>query len=380
MARTREIALAFPLASGMHQEVVRGIVDYAQQRDEWTFLSGSETLAMSVLSLKGWPGHGVIANVVTRREVRAAARLGVPVVNLSGVLADADLPRVMNDHRAIGRLAAEHLLGCEFRRFAYYGLKGTWYSGQRGQGFCDRVRLEGYPCSIHETAGISETAGTWHRWRGELRRWLATLQPPFAVMAAHDFLARMVVDVCRHEGLHVPHDVAVVGVGNDLLICEASRPTLSSVARQGREIGYRAAELLDRLMAGRRPRQQEIIVDPAGVVGRQSTDVVAVDDPDLSRAMRFIRERLGQPFTIDDLVREVAVSRRWLEYRFRARFGRSPHEYICAARVERAKQLLVAAPELRGEELARACGFGGPRSLRQAFVRLTGSTPRQYRP
>lgn len=96
MSRLREIALAFPVTAGVHQEVVHGIMDYAAQHAEWTFLCGSETLAMSVLSLKGWPGHGVIANVVTRQEARAAARLGIPVVNLSGVLADAGLPRVMN--------------------------------------------------------------------------------------------------------------------------------------------------------------------------------------------------------------------------------------------------------------------------------------------
>lgn len=379
MSTVREIALAFPVTAGVHQEVVHGIMNYAQKRDSWTFFCGSETLAMSVLSLKGWPGHGVIANVVTLQEARAAARLGIPVVNLSGALDNTRLPRVMNDHQAIGRLAAEHLLDREFRRFGYYGLKHAWYSRQRGLGFCDRVRREGYPCSVLETLGVTETTGTWRRWREELRRWLAQLQTPFAVMAAHDLMARMITDTCRHMGLHVPHDVAVVGVGNDPLICESSRPTLSSVARRGQEIGYRAAELLDRLMSGRQPSQRNIIVAPAGVVGRQSSDVVAVDEPDLSRAIQFMRENMAHRFTIDDVAREAAVSRRWLEYRFQQRFGRSPYEYLRAIRVSSAQQLLLASPDMPSQQLAKACGFSDARGLRSALLRLAKITLREQR-
>ena len=124
----RQIALAFPITAGFHQEIIQGIVEFAQQRGSWTFLTAPETYDMSVLGLKGWPGDGVIADIFTREEARAARELGIPVVNLSGALADVRLPRVMNDQHAIGRLAAEHLLRCEIRRFAYYGVKGVWYA------------------------------------------------------------------------------------------------------------------------------------------------------------------------------------------------------------------------------------------------------------
>jgi len=379
MPKTRQIALAFPMGVAVYQELLHGIMEYSREHAPWTFIHGTETLAMSMLSLAGWRGDGVIANICTRSESRAAARLRIPVINLSGVLPDAGVPRVMNDHWAIGRVAAEHLLGCGFRRFAYYGTKHAWYSAERGRGFVERVREEGWPCDILAIAGSTERKGSWHSWWEELRKWLRRLQPPVAVMAASDVLARMVADTCRQLGLHVPHDVGLVGVGNDPLICDTSPPTLTSVARNGREIGRRVAQLLDRLMAGRRPPKADVLVPPAGVVARQSTDVVAVDDPELSQAVRFIRDHLGRPFTVEDLLGEVPVSRRWLEYRFRERFGRSPYEYICEARVERAKQLLLGAERLSAEEIARACGFSGARNLRLVFERLTGTTPAQYR-
>jgi LacI family transcriptional regulator len=377
--KSRQIALALPLSAGFHEEILQGIARFAEQRGSWTFVMAPETYYMSVLELKGWPGDGVIADVFSQKEARAARTLGIPVVNLSGALADARLPRVMNDQRAIGRLAAEHLLECGVRRFAYYGIKGVWYARRRGEGFRRRLEEAGHECVVLEAAQAFGKARHWHYWLDELRRWLRTMQPPLGVMAASDIRARMVIDACRQVGLYVPHDVAVIGVDNDSFVCEVSRPTLTSVARNAREIGYRAAQLLDRLMSGRRPPKHDRIVPPAGVAARESTDIVPIDDLNLSRAVRFIREHIGQSFSVADLVRGVSVSRRWLEYRFQQHFGRSPHEYISEARVDRVKHLLAEAKHGSLEQVAKACGFSDTRNLRLVFRRLTGMSPSEYR-
>ncbi len=243
----------------------------------------------------------------------------------------------------------------------------------------DRLTQAGHSCAILEGAKAFGKKRNWHYWLDELRRWLKTIKPPFGVMATHDNRARMVVDACRQLGLFVPHNVAVIGVDNDRLACEMSRPTLSSIVLNGREVGYRAAKLLERLMSGRRPPSGDLIVPPTGVVARELTDIVPVDDPKLSLAVRYIREHVGQPFTVADLLREVSVSRRWLEYRFRARFGHSPHEYICEARVERAQRLLVEADRPPLDRVAALCGFSDARSFRLVFHRFTGMTPSEYR-
>lgn len=378
MIKHRQIALAFPITVGVYQETVEGILDYSRKRGSWTILCGAETLSMSLSSLKDWAGDGVIATLVSERERRMAQRLGAPVVNLSGALAESGTPRVMNDHEAIGRLAAEHLLECGFCRFAYYGPKQAWHSRERCRGFSARVASEGGSCAVLHAVGLSEKQGTWHRWRRDLEVWLGSLERPFAVMAENDVLARLVAETCRQMGLHVPCDVAVIGVGNNRLLCESSQPTLSSVARNCWEIGWRAAQWLDRLMSGKQPPEEDVLIAPAGVVARQSTDVVAVEDPDLSQAVRYLHDHLDGTFQIRDMVRDLTVSRRWLEYRFRERFHRSPHEYLCQLRVEQAKQLLLEAEPAPVKELARQCGFRRPRTLQRVFQRLTGMTPAQY--
>jgi LacI family transcriptional regulator len=378
MAR-RQVALAFPVAAAHHPEIIQGIVEFAKEHGSWTFLTAPETYDLSVLSLKGWPGDGVIADIFTREEARAACQLGMPVVNLSGALATTSLPRVMNDQRAIGRLAAEHLLRCEIQRFAYYGVDGVWYSRQRGQGFRERLAEAGHTCESLDGAKAFSGKRDWHHWHDNIRQWLKTLKPPLGLMAAHDNRARMLVDACRQLGLVVPHDVAVIGVNNDRFVCEMSQPALSSVAPNAWEIGRRAAQLLERMMSGKRSPAGDVLVPPIGVVARESTDIVAVDDPDLNPAVRFIRQHIGEPFTVADMLRELAVSRRWIEYRFQERFGRSPHEYVCEARVERARQMLMEADGPPLETIAAACGFNSARSFRLVFHRLTGTTPSQYR-
>jgi LacI family transcriptional regulator len=379
MPKTRQIALAFPITIGPHANIARGILNYAAQREHWTFVGGPENVTLSVLNLKAWRGDGIIAETLTKKEDRVARQLGLHVVSLSGSLPESDLPRVISDHRAIGCLAAEELLHCEIRRFAYYGLKDVWYSEQRCRGFVERIEREGFECSVLQAASTLEGKATWHGWLDELQQWLTTIQPPFGLMAVNDHRARMAVNACRQIGLYVPHDVAVVGVDNDPIACEASHPTLTTVARNDERIGYQAAKLLDQLMSGKRPSRSTVLVPPVGVVSRDSTDMVAVDDPKLSQAVQFIRQHLSEPFNVDDLLRQVAVSRRWLEYRFRDRFGRSPHDYISEARVERAKRLLEQTPKLHLNEIAKISGFTDSRNLRLVFHRQTGMTPAEYR-
>jgi len=184
----------------------------------------------------------------------------------------------------------------------------------------------------------------------------------------------------RDAGLPcVTDDVAVIGVNNSALICEFCRPAISSVVRDGYRIGFQAATLLDRLMSGRRVRQRDIRLAPLGVFKRGSTDVLAIEDPHVAAAVRFIREHACEPFGLNRLAQLVPISRRWLEHRFRQCLGRSPYEFVCRTRVERAKQLLAGPEKLKLKQIAVACGFRDSMRLRLVFRRLTGLTPAEYR-
>ncbi len=359
--------------------MLRGVTDYASQRGNWTFDANPETFTVSMQTLAGWSGHGVLAPLRTEAQLLAARALGVPVVNLAGTLRRTGLPRVMVDQEAVGRLAAEHLLERGFRRFAYYGQQGAWYSQQRQHGFVQRITRARGQCSVLKAPRSFGTRQPWYRWLKPLQEWLATLKPPVGLMAVHDYRTRMVLDACLRLGLRVPNDVALIGVDNDQIACEFCDIPLSSVARNSRREGYEAAALLDRLMAGKRPPKHDILIPPEGVVGRLSTDTEAIENPHVAAAVRFIREHVDQDFGVEMLEKQTTVSRRYLYYHFKRCLDCTPHQYIDRTRVGRAKQLLADPRKLQLQDIAQACGFSETRRLRLVFQRITGMTPAEYR-
>ena len=378
------MALGHPVMLPWMALFVRGVSQYAQQHGGWvittnlTPLTGSNFADLNAFTLKGWPSDGAILAIGSQAEARAARRLGIPVVNLSGTLRNAHLPRVMVDQYAIGRLAAEHLLDHGLRRLAYCGTSGLWYSHQRGLGFSERAKKVGVPCQISDILKPTNTRMPWCRRVAPLDRWLQRLPRPIGVLAMNDHLARVVADECRRLGLNVPHEVAVIGSDNDPVVCEFSQPTLSTVSCNAWRVGYEAAALLDRLMAGKAPPPHDILIPPDGVIARQSTDTVNVDDTSVAAAVRFMRDHLDEALGVDQVSRHITISRRQLELRFRRALGRSPHDYLCRLRVESAKRLLELPEHAKLQGIVAACGFSNVLHLRRAFQRLAGMTPLEY--
>lgn len=381
----RHVALAYPLAVPWMTTFVRGVMDYAHRHGGgWTLTTsppsligaGEETLTID--GLRGWPGHGVITAILNRADARSARRLGIPVVNLAATIPNTGIPSVLPDHFGMGRLAAEHLLSRGLRRLAYFGVQGFWFSELRRQGFVERAIEAGATCDVLE---VPRKSGAWANWQKRtslLVRWLKRLQPPIGLLAVQDYRARVVIEECERLGLRIPHDLAVIGMENDPTLCEFCRPTLSSVSRNAWQLGMETAAMLDRLMDGQ-STIADIVVPSDGVVARQSTDTIAVDDRYLATAVHFIHDHLGEPFRIDHVVAASSISRRQLETRFREVLGCTPHEYLSRERVERAKQLLLAPGRIKFHNVIKACGFPSVDRMRLVFKRLTGMSPLEYR-
>jgi LacI family transcriptional regulator len=379
MTKTRKVALLFPVGDPHLALSMGGINDYAAGHGGWQFAFAPESSTASVRSMLGWSGDGVIGMLVSRNDIDAARKIGRPFVNFAGALKDSVFPRVMVDHEAVGRLAAEHLMARGFRRVGFYGLRGVWYSQLRHRGFLKAVRPHGAQCSVLETHSSLNQQFRWDVSVDSLRQWLKTLPLPAGILAVNDHRATMVVEACLEMGLSVPHDVAVIGVGNKEASCEACRVPISSVLRNGWKVGYEAAALLDRMMSGTAARRGDILIQPEGIVERASTDVVAIDDPHVSAAVRFIEEHAGEAFGVEALEAVVPICRRSLEQRFRRCLNRTPYEHICRTRVAHAKRLLDL-PEARPLcEIAVHSGFPDSRLLQRVFRRVTGMTAAEYR-
>ena len=197
--------------------------------------------------------------------------------------------------------------------------------------------------------------------------------PPFAVMSCNDLRGKHVIDACAALGLSVPEQVAVLGVDNGEQLCNLCSPPLSSVIPDAEEVGFRAAELLAQLMTGA-DLCPEIMIPPIGIATRQSTDAMAVSDPDMAKALNFIRENACRNIRVQDVVDNVSISRSTLERQCRQHLGRSPQGQIRYEQVKRVRELILRT-ELSLEEIAYRCGFEHAEYMHVVFKRITGTTP-----
>jgi len=187
-----------------------------------------------------------------------------------------------------------------------------------------------------------------------------------------------VLDACRVLDLAVPEEVAVIGVDNAETFCELCDPPLSSVLPKAERIGFEAAALLSRLMAGNPTPQNDLLIAPREVITRQSSNVLAIDDPAIALAVRFIREHACAGITVDDGVSHTSLSRSALERGVRRFLGHSPQEEIRQVRLKRIKQLL-AETDWPLTHIAEMTGFEHPEYMMVQFKRLVGQTPSQWR-
>jgi LacI family transcriptional regulator len=242
----------------------------------------------------------------------------------------------------------------------------------------DRAGEAGVPCEVLETLPNLDPRATLRQRRDPVNRWLKTLQLPVGILAVHDYRARVLADECMLLGLQVPHEIAVLGVDNDLTVCEFSQLSLSSVSIGAWQIGFEAARRLDGLMKGQPAAGTDILIPPNGVVRRRSTDTIIVDDPNVSIAVQYMRDHLGEQFGIEQVKKHVPVSRRRLHEQFQRLLNRTPYEYLCHLRVERAKELLAVRQRVKMQKIAKECGFSSSARMRLVFQRVTGVTPLAY--
>lgn len=380
MSHIQEIALAFP--RGAHQEVfIEGVLRYArEQQCNWSYITAPESLSLSVLDLVGWPGDGILAAINTADEARCAATLKLPVVNISSALPKSPTPRSIVDNSAIGHLAADHLMGKGFQKYAFYGLSDVQYSKMRYSGFAERLAAAGYSSTqflAKPTFGLG--GNLWLQQHRAIADWLSQLPTPCGLFAVSDYRARQALDACRQAGLKVPEQIAVIGVDNEQVICEHACPTLTSVARNDQLEGYRAAAMLHRMLNGEKPPFEETPIPPLQVVERESTATFAVSDARVRDALAFLHEHIEKPITVDQITRHAGVSRRWLEYAFRDVLGETPYQYLRRQRLALARRLLADEPSAKIYTIAQQAGFASAKQLSIAFQQDFGMSPREYR-
>lgn len=382
------VAVILDASRAADRLVIGGIAQFVRERAEagrpagaWSLCVGDEPLRTPP-ALASWRGGGIIATVDDRRVAMALSEALVPVVGVGG---DSGrhrpapaFPQVRADHAAIGQIGAEHLLACGLPAVAFYGGTAGW-SGTRAETFRDAAAAAGRRC--HVFPGGRGDARSREPKHEALVAWLNSLPKPLGVMACDDLRARHVLEACEQLGLAVPADVAVLGVGNDDVLC-ALMPSLSSVDASAGRVGYEAAALLERMMTAATPEQAavvtSVVVPPAGVVARVSTDTLASDD---AAAVEMLRTLRGSPWRkppVAPVAARLGMSQATLENRFQAAFGRSIHAEFTRRRMERLRGLLIET-DLPLKTIAVRAGFPSLQYMTTFVRRHAGITPARLR-
>jgi LacI family transcriptional regulator len=385
MARSaRSIALIYDARSAYDLKVMEGVAAYLQEGHRYSvFIEENALKDQRLPDLRSWEGDGIIGNFDDPGIARRVTQARLPVVGFGGgygwYVAESAIPYFYTNNKAIATLAADHLLERGFKHFAYCGYAKSPINGwsqERQDAFESYLRRRATSCDIFDR--FPRSNHNWATLQRSLGDWLKKLPKPLGVMAANDNRGRQVLEACRAYDIAVPDEVAVVGVDNDELLCRLSSPPLSSVEQGARGLGYAAAALLDQMIQGHNLRKRQYVSDPTTVVTRQSTDILALDDPKVLQAMAFIREHSSDGIKVPHVVSAVAISRSGLETRFASALGYSIHTAIGNTKLERVRRL-VSETDLPLKQIAAETGFKSVQHMTSLFVRAFGQTPGRYR-
>lgn len=365
------MAIALVLTTDLHytREIILGAQSYLRAAGVKHLVINS-TDESSIAHVASQPTiQGVITAVFSGELERLWIKTRRLVVNTSSRYQVTKLPSVIPDNLAIGRVAAEHFMQRGFRNFAFSGTLSIMFSAKRYAGFRERLVEAGLEASLSLMESNAAPA---------MGQWLASLPRPCGVLAMSDHHAMRIIEASQLLGIRVPEDIAVMGVDNDAITCAVAPVPLSSVDPNARRVGYLAAQLLEKLLCGQKCPNGPILVPPDHVVVRQSTDALVVADPEIATVLRYLHEHACSTMRIDNMMNELALSRRTMERRFKAMFGYTLHDEIRRVRMERAKQLLTKTP-LKVPAIAKRCGFQDAKRFSADFKRFVGKTPSEFR-
>lgn len=357
-----------------------GIARYQQLHGQWSVFVDDDT-GPDGFSEQLWGQHwdGVICSHTNPKLVHACRERKLPLVDLADGPAFPGVPQIRPDNVAVGHMAAEDLSERGYMNFGFCGFSNALWSRERRNGFVEGLTLMGKSCAVLESENSCRYSP---QWQGEqiplLAAWLKKQRMPLAVMACNDFRAVQILEAAKFGGLSVPGDLAVLGVNDDRPCCEMAQPMLSSIALDSSRAGYLAADTLIRLMRGESAGISCTLVEPATVVHRQSTGVLAFDDPRLSVALQYIRDNACRGITVEHVLTQVGMHRHVLERGLRKYIGRSPQAEIRRVQLVEIKRLLRQTDKPL-KDIADSTGFEYVEYMCVLFKRLVGETPGRFR-
>lgn len=374
------VAVMVDTSSEWGRRLVKGVVSYAIKHGPWQlWVDPRGQLGLP----QNWQGDGIIAPLETQADARRLLEHHCPIINVSAENFDSlGIPSITSNVNSIARVSVSHFRHRGLHQFAFVGPLQKPSVRNQAAAYQATAREHGYGCELFDCVFANNMVDGWHERRQNLVSWLQHLPKPIGVFTWNTHAAIEIVDACSNHGISVPDDISVLSGDDDTLLCSTTTPTLSGILTASEQIGFTAAKRLH----GMFERQGESwmsakdtqCIDPIMVNARQSTDSLAIKDPDLLSAVRYIRNNACCGITVQEVADSVPIGRRSLERKFKDCFGRTPLDEIQRLRLSRVRELLMQT-DLPISKIAKDAGFGTPEYMTTMFKCRFGLTPLKFR-
>jgi LacI family transcriptional regulator len=372
----KRIVLLIETSREFGRQLIMGIARYSRLHGPWFFYKEQRGLKSSIPHLTSWKPDGIIMrDSLIKNEL---INLKIPTIFVQhDSTIPKSLPVVKTDSVAIAKMASTHFIERGFKNFAFCGFDNYEWSNYRKHFFNQYNADAGFK-TFSYSPPKNFKINDWESEQSHVCDWLMTVPKPVGLLACNDDRGQHILEVCKRLGYQVPEDVAVIGVDNDPMICEIGDPPLTSIALNVETAGYEAAKLLEQMINNKQSDGQEILVSPAHIVQRQSTDILAVNDSDVAAALRFIKENAKEKILVSDVVNATRISRRTLEQRFRETIHRSIYDQIRHVRVDMIANLLIET-DLPVSHISSLFNFTDTEHISRYFKKEKGLGLREYR-
>ncbi len=362
---------------------LRGILNYSKSTEQWVVCKMPPAYKRQ-LGIDGvvswareWRADVVIAQFDPDDDVTLFRKNGIVALAQDYIAKFSSIPNITADYAKTGTMAAEYFISKGFTNFGFFGYNGVCWSDERCDAFRKRVEnsFGGGSFYMYDRQNIDNM---WYYDQSILADWLMNLPKPIAIMSCDDNQGNILLQACEFCGLHVPFDVAVIGVDNDEILCNMSNPPMSTINVDIERGGFDTAAMVDRMVKDPSYMGEDIVLKPLSVIERLSSSVFATNDKEVLMALRYIHANIDSKIQVTDVLENVPVSRRLLEQRFKDMTGNTIYNYISFQRIDRFAQLLISSNDSITDIAARLDEFD-TKSISRRFKEIKGCTPSEYR-
>ncbi len=363
--------------------LLKGIIDYSKDRGQWS-ISRMPAHYKQTIGIEGilevtrkWEINVVIGTFEDDDDIGMLRDNGIIVIAQDFKKMLNGVPNITGNYIGTGQMAARYFIDKGFRRFGFFGLKDVCWSDERYEGFRKEIKSQGLEDFLYKY-NMQDIDRHWFYERSALSEWLKGLPKPIGIMACDDNQGNNLIQACISAGIKIPQEASILGVDNDELLCNLSIPTLSSIAVDIEGGGFQVAQLIEKLVESPDSVFEDIVLQPVKIVPRISTAAFATGDGEIQKAVKFIHQNCRRKISVDDVVEQVALSRRLLEIRFKEVTGESIYQYILLLRLKTFAEMLLETNE-QVINIALSLGESDAKSISKKFKAVYGCSPNEYR-